>query len=85
MTNGRVQYIIVEEYFFHIHIRKRNIKLYRVYSVIRRKMPLLNHPSYLRERFLLTVICYQIFHWLETSREVDISRARSASDLFADD
>ena len=30
----------------------------------------------LRNRFLLTVICYPINHWLEVSREVDISRAR---------
>ena len=30
----------------------------------------------LRNRLLLTVICYPIYHWLEVSREVDISRAR---------
>ena len=35
--------------------------------------------------FLLTVICCPIYHWLEVSREVDISRARSASDIFTDD
>ena len=45
-------------------------------------MPLAGH---LRNRFLLTVICCPIYHWLEISREVDISRARSASDIFTDD
>ena len=39
---------------------------------------------YLRNRFLLTVICCLIYHWL-VSREVDISRAQSASDIFTDD
>ena len=40
---------------------------------------------YLRNRFLLTLICCPIYHWLEVSREVDISRARSASDIFTVD
>ena len=31
------------------------------------------------------MICCPIYHWLEVSREVDISRARSASDIFTDD
>ena len=39
----------------------------------------------LRNKFLLTVICCPIYHWLEVSREVNISRARSASDRFTDD
>ena len=29
---------------------------------------------YLRNRFLLTVICCPVNHWLEVSREVDISQ-----------
>ena len=36
----------------------------------------------LRNRFLLTVICFSIYHWLEVSCKVDILRARSASDIF---
>ena len=36
-------------------------------------------------RFLLTVIRCLRYHWLEVSREVDISRARIARDLFSDD
>ena len=40
--------------------------------------------SYLRIRFLLSVICFPIYRWLEASNEVDISRARSASDIFTD-
>ena len=39
----------------------------------------------LRNRFLLTVIYCSIYHWLEVSRKVDISRARSASDIITDD
>ena len=37
---------------------------------------------YLRNKFLLIVICCPIYHWLEVSREVDISRAVNAGDLF---
>ena len=40
---------------------------------------------HLRDRFLLTVTCCPVYHWLVASREVDISRARSASDIFIDD
>ena len=40
---------------------------------------------YLRNRFLLTVIGCPIYHWLEVSREVDISQARSASDISIDE
>ena len=40
---------------------------------------------HVRNRFLLTVICCQIDIWLKVSREVDISRAPSASDIFTDD
>ena len=32
-----------------------------------------------RKTFLLEVICCPIYHWLEVSRKVDISRARSAT------
>ena len=39
----------------------------------------------LRNRFLLTVICCPIYHRLEVRPEVDISRARSVSDVFTDD
>ena len=39
----------------------------------------------LRNRFLLTVICYPIYHWLEVSVEVDTSRVQSATDIFSDD
>ena len=39
---------------------------------------------YLRNRFLLTVICCPIYYWLEVSREVDISQAGSPSDIFTD-
>ena len=39
----------------------------------------------LRNRFLLTVICCPIYHWSEVSREVDISPARSASDILTTD
>ena len=39
----------------------------------------------LRQRFLLTMICCPIYPWVEVSREVDKSRARSASDIFTDD
>ena len=39
----------------------------------------------LKQRFLLTVIYCQIYHWLEVSHEVDISQARSASDIFIED
>ena len=39
----------------------------------------------LRNRFLPTVICCPIHHWLAVSREVDISRAQSVSDIFSDD
>ena len=35
-----------------------------------------------RDRFLLTVICCPTYHWSKISREVYISRAQSASDLF---
>ena len=35
----------------------------------------------LRNRFLFPVICGSINHWLEVSRQGDISRARSASDI----
>ena len=42
-------------------------------------------PLCLRNRLLLAVICCPIYHWLEVSREVDISRARSAGDIFTDD
>ena len=38
----------------------------------------------LKNRFLLTMICCSIYHWLEVSHEVDISRARSASDILTD-
>ena len=31
--------------------------------------------GHLRNRFLLAVICCPIYHWLEVSHEVDISRA----------
>ena len=48
------------------------------------------HDFQLRNRFLLTVISCPIYHWLEVnreevSREVDILRARSASDISNDD
>ena len=40
----------------------------------------------LRNRFMLTKICCPIYHWLEVSREVDISRALlRARDIFTDD
>ena len=39
----------------------------------------------LRNRFLLTVICCPVYHWLEVSREMDISQAQSTSDIFTDD
>ena len=39
----------------------------------------------IRNRFLLTVIRCLIYQWLEVSREVDKSRARSVSDIFTDD
>ena len=39
----------------------------------------------LRNMFLLTVICCPIYHWSEVSREVDISPAHRASDIFTDD
>ena len=39
----------------------------------------------LRNSFLLTVIHCPVYYLLEVSREVDISRARSASDIFTDD
>ena len=38
----------------------------------------------LRNRFLFPVICGSINHWLEVSRQGDISRARSASDIYTD-
>ena len=34
---------------------------------------------HLRNRFLLTVICCPIYRWLEVSRKVDISQARTDS------
>ena len=37
----------------------------------------------LRNRFLLALICCPIYHWLDVSREVDVSRAQSASDIFS--
>ena len=36
----------------------------------------------LRNRFFLIVIFCPVYHWLEVSREVDISRARRASDIL---
>ena len=36
----------------------------------------------LRNRLLLTVICCPIYHWLEVSRKVIISRAQSAKNIF---
>ena len=38
----------------------------------------------LRNRFLLTVICFPIYHWLEVSREVNISQAPSVGDISTD-
>ena len=38
----------------------------------------------LRNRFLLTAICWPIYHWLAVSREVNISRAQSTSDIFTE-
>ena len=42
-------------------------------------------PLVLRNRVLRIVNCCPIHHSLEVSREVDISRARSASNIFTDD
>ena len=39
----------------------------------------------LRNRFLLTMICCLIYHWLEVSRKVDISGAPSSSGIFTED
>ena len=47
--------------------------------------PLEEEELCFRNRFLLTVICCPIYHWLEDSPEVDISRAQSASDVFTAD
>ena len=44
----------------------------------------LNERLHIRNRFLFTVICCPIYHWLEVSREVDISRVQSASNIFTD-
>ena len=41
--------------------------------------------NYLCNRFLLTVICFPIYRWLEVSHEVDISRTQSTSDILIDD
>ena len=38
----------------------------------------------LSNRFLPTVICCPLYHWLEVSHEVDISGASSMSDIFTD-
>ena len=32
-----------------------------------------------------TVMCRLLYHWMEVSREVHISRVRSANDIFPDD
>ena len=40
---------------------------------------------FLRNRFVLTVICCPIHHCLQVSHEVDIARVLSTSDIFTDD
>ena len=39
----------------------------------------------LRNRFLLTVSCCPIYHWLKVSHEVDKPRAPSGGEIFIDD
>ena len=41
--------------------------------------------NFKRNRFLLTVICFPIYHWLEVSHEVNISQAQSVGDIFTED
>ena len=62
------------------------------YTVCHASEPMTSHICYhrnfefiFRNRFLLTVICCQIYHWLEVSLEVYISRARSVSEILTDD
>ena len=43
---------------------------------------MINLSYYLSNRFLLTVICCPIYHWLEVSCKVDISLVQSANDIF---
>ena len=38
-----------------------------------------------RNRFLITVISCPIYHWLEISRKVNMTRARTASDIVTGD